>query len=127
VTEIIYMANKGDARQVELITERLDKGLVMLATLASAQKAAEVPRALAPAPAEEAPAPPPEETWGDIDAYSQADSRAKLRMSVELYATNNTAALNAVLEKAPDSAKPALRRAIAVSVAGYKRALEALD
>ena len=40
VTEIVYMANKGDARQVELITQRLDKRLEMLATLVSAEKPA---------------------------------------------------------------------------------------
>ena len=123
VAEIIYMANKGDARHVELITQRLDKRLAMLAALALAQKADEAPRVMAPpAPA---PAPPPGEAESERGA--QADSRARLRMSVELYATNNTAALNAVLEKAPELAKPALRRAIAISVAGYQRALEALD
>jgi hypothetical protein len=126
VAEIIYMANKGDARQVELITQRLDERLGMLAVLALAQKAGGEPRMLAPsAPAEEAPPPAPWEAGGEGGV--QADSRAKLRMSVELYATNDTAALNAALEKAPEVAKPALRRAIAISVAGYQRALEALD
>jgi hypothetical protein len=131
VAEIIYMANKGDARKVELITQRLDKRLAMLVVLALAQKAGEAPRVLAPAPAEEAPppapAPPPGETWGGEDVSPQADNRAKLRMVVERYANNDTAALNAVLDKVPEAAKPALRRAIAVSEAGYQKALEALD
>ncbi len=130
VAEIVYMASKGDARQVELITQRLDKRLAMLAVLALAQKAGEAPRVLAPAPAEEAPpppAPPPGEAWGGEDVSPQADSRDKLRMSVAHYAVNHPAALQAVLEKAPEVAKPALRRAIAVSVAGYQKALEALD
>ena len=133
VVEIIYMADKGDARQVELITQRLDERLVMLAVLASAQKVGEAPRALAPLPSEGAPeeapppAPPPGEAWGGRDVYSQADSRAQLRMAVARYAVNHPAALRAILEEAPESAKPALRRAIAVLVAGYKRALEALD
>jgi hypothetical protein len=118
VTEIIYMANKGDARQVELITERLDKGLVMLATLASAQKAAEAPKMMAP------PAPS-EETVGTPDVY--AGSRAKLKMTVAHYADKHQAVLRAVLEKVPEQAKPALRRAIAVLEAGYQRTLEALD
>ena len=49
------------------------------------------------------------------------------RTEVAQDAANNTAALNAVLEKAPESAKPALRRAIAVSEAGYQEVLEALE
>ncbi len=132
VAEIIYMANKGDARQVELITQRLDKRLAMLVVLALAQKAGEAPRLLAPPPTEEAPpppapVPPPGEAWGDRDGSPQAGNRAQLRNTVAHYAANHPAALRDVLEKAPESAKPALRRAIAVSVAGYERALEALD
>ena len=132
VAEIIYMANEGDAQQVELITQRLNKRLVMLAVLASAQKAGEAPKVLAPVPvpSEEAsppaPAPPPGEARRGRDVYSQADSRAQLRMTVARSAANHQVALRAALEEAPELA-PALRRAIAVSVAGYKRALEALD
>jgi hypothetical protein len=118
VTEIIYMANKGDARQVELITERLDKRLVMIATLALAQKAAEASRMMTPPTLSE-------ETVGASDVY--ASSRAKLRTAVEHYAANHQAALQAVLEKAPESAKPALLQAIAVSEADYEKVLEALD
>jgi hypothetical protein len=131
VVEIVYMASKGDARQVELITERLDKRLAMLAVLALAQKVGEAPRVLAPAPAEEAPppapAPPPGKGWGGEDFSPQTDSRAQLKVKVAHYAADHPAALRAVLEKVPESAKPALCRAIAVSVAGYKKALEALD
>jgi hypothetical protein len=133
VAEIIYMANKGDARQVELITQRLDERLVMLVGLVSAQKVGEVPRALAPvpAPAEEAPPPepalPPGKGWGGEDVSPQDGSRAQLRMAVANYAANNQAVLHAVLDKVPESTRPALWRAIAVSEAGYQRALEALD
>jgi hypothetical protein len=136
VAEIVYMANKGDVRQVELITQRLDKRLGMLAILALAQKAGSEPRMMtppvpAPAPSEEAPPPTPTPSpgkgWGGEDVYAQANSRAQLRVKVAHYAANNQAVLRAVLEKVPESAKPALRRAIAVSVAGYQRALEALD
>ncbi len=130
VAEIIYMANKGDAQQVELITQRLDKRLVMLAVLVSAREVSGAPKAALAPPAEEAPPPAPapsEEAGGNRDVYAQADDRAQLRMTVARYAVNHPAALLAVLEKSPESAKPALRRAIAVLVAGYKRALEALD
>jgi len=131
VAEIIYMANEGDARQVELITQRLDKRLVMLAVLALALKADGAPKVLAPPPTEEAPppapAPPPGEAWGDRDGSPQAGNRAQLRNTVAHYAASHPAALRAVLEKAPESVKLALLRAIAVSETGYERALEALD
>lgn len=123
VAEIIYMANKGDALQVELITQRLDERLVMLAGLASALKAGGAPKVMAP-PSAPAPA---EEAKGGKGVYAGANNRAKLRMTVAHNAANHPQALRAVLEKAPESAKPALHRAIAVSVAGYKKALEALD
>jgi hypothetical protein len=132
VAEIVYMANKGDAQQVELITRRLDKRLAMLAVLALAQKVGEAPRVLAPLPAEEAeeappPEPAPEEAWGGQDVSPQAGNRAQLRNTVAYHAANNQAVLHALLDKVPESTKPALRRAIVVSVAGYQRALEALD
>ena len=116
VVEIIYMANKGDVRQVEVITQRLDERLTMLARLASATVGG-APKALAPA----------EETVGDRDVRVRANNQAKLRTTLAYYAINHPAGLRAALDKAPESAKPALRRAIAVSVAGYERALKALD
>jgi hypothetical protein len=118
VTEIIYMANKGDAQQVELITERLDKRLVMIATLASAQKVAEESRMMAPSTLSEG-------TAGASDVY--AGSRAKLRMVVAGYAAGHPVVLRAVLEEVPESTKAALLRAIAISEADYEKALEALD
>ena len=124
VAEIVYMANKGDAGQVELITQRLDKRLGMLTALASAEKEGGEPKMMAPPAPVPAPAPPAEAEGG---RGAKANERAKLRTAVARNAANNTAALNAVLEKAPESAKPALRRAIAASEAGYQRALEALD
>jgi len=117
VVEIIYMANKGDVRQVEVITQRLDERLTMLARLASATKVGGAPKALAPS----------EETVGDRDVRVRANNQAKLRTTLAYYAVNHPAGLRAALDKAPESAKPALRRAIAVSVAGYERALKALD
>jgi len=121
VAEIVYMANKGNAQQVELITLRLDNHLVILASSASALKADGAPKALAPVPA------PSEEARGGEDVFVGANSRAKLRMAVARYAVNHPARLRRALEKAPEAVKPALRRAIAVSVAGYERTLEALD
>ncbi len=122
VTEIIYTANKGNAQQVEAITRRLDKRLAMLARLTSPIEVAEAPRMLE--------APPPmqlEEAESSREIPGDKNNRAKLRTTVANYAINHPAGLRAALKKAPESAKPALRRAIAVSVAGYERALKALD
>ncbi len=138
VAEIIYAANKGKPEQVERVTQRLNSYLVRVAVLATAQKE-EAGAILAPAPrvvptpapaAEEAPVveeAPPERTRAGKDVYVQANGRARLRMRLADYAINHPARLRAVLETAPESAKPALRRAIAASEAGYRKALEALD
>jgi len=117
VAEIIYLAEKGDVQQLELITRRLDERLVTLATLVSMGEEGEAPMLMAPAP-EEA------EKWG---GYARADDQAQLRMTLEYNAVNNTTALNAALEAVPEAVKPALLEAIAISEAGYQNALEALD
>lgn len=114
VAEIIYIANKGNTQQVEVITQRLDKHLVTLVRLTSVLKA---PQLLAPSEGAEA----------DRDVFAGGNSQAKLKATLAYYAINHPAALNAALEKSPESVKPALRRAIAVSVAGYEEALLALD
>lgn len=142
VAEIIYTANKGDVRLVEAITRRLDKRLVMLARSTSAMGAGEAPRMMQ--------APPPrqtEETESNLGSPESMesleimdsveslevpddknkDNRAKLRKTLTNNAVNHHASLRAALRKAPESAKSALRRAIAVSTAGYERALDALD
>jgi len=118
VAEIIYMVDKGNAQQIEVITQRLDKHLVMLVTLASAPKQGGLPRVLAPS----------EKATANRDALVGTDShRAKLRATLARYAINHPVALHAALEKSPESVKPALRQAIAVSIAGYEKALIALD
>ena len=150
VIEIIYLANKGDARRIEAITQRLDKRLVMLTGLASTLAVEGAPRVEVPLPAatpsEEAevlappapqvtikapvPAPvpaPAEEAGGRKDVPAEMNNRAKLRTKIAHYAANNPAALRAVLEKAPESAKPALRQAIAIAEARYQQALEAVS
>ena len=122
VAEIIYIANKGDAQQVEVVTQRLDKRLVMLARLTSAPEAAEAPRILeAPLPMQLEGAESSQEIPGD------KNNRAKLRSTLANYAINHPAGLRAALEKAPESAKPALRRAINVARTGYERTLKGWD
>lgn len=134
VLEIIYLANKGDARRIEAVTQRLDKRLAMLASFAPTQEAAEQPKVMmaptiAPTPVP-APTPSPEE--GPVlerggGARARLNKQARLRMTVEQYAANHPAALRAALDRAPESAKPALRRAIAIAEERYQKAIEALE
>ena len=90
------------------------------------------PKVLAPlpatAPSEETKSVPSEKARGDKDVFTTgANSQAKLKITLERYAINHPAALQATLEKSPESVKPALRQAIATAVAGYEKALMALD
>jgi len=120
VAEIVYMAGKGDPQRVELVVRRLDTHLAKIATLAAGRgEKRRVMLAPTPAPerAREAPGV----------ASTQADRRAKLRMVIMRYAVNHPERLRAILETAPDSAKPALRQAIRAAVKGYERALESIE
>ena len=53
--------------------------------------------------------------------------RAKLRILLGQYAVNQPEQLRALLEQAPESARPAILQAIAISVASYKKVLEELN
>jgi len=125
VEEIIYMAKKGDAHQVELITQRLDKRLAMLAVLASALEVEETTEEASMLMA--TPATPVDEAGAEKSVPAQANNRAKLRSTVAAYAARHSAKLRLILEIVPASAKAALLQAIAVSEADYEKALEALD
>lgn len=146
VAEIAYMANKGDTRQVELITRRLDEKLELLVVLIEGGEVVSIPGMLMAPPPEEAAAPPPDETavppseplppeaispeqkvWGGDDESTRAGNRAQLRDTLVSDAVSNRATLRAALTDVPELAKPALRRAIAVSEAGYEEVLEALE
>ena len=107
-----------------------------VAEKAPAVKEAPVAREALPAEraptVEKAPAvrrvPIPAERARDIQkARIVAVRRAKLRAEVTRYAANHTERLRAALKTAPESAKPALLRAIADSKSGYQRAIESLD
>ena len=120
VSEIIYVANKGDARQVELATQRLNNYLTRIVNLALARREkSEVVMAPAPAFA------PDESAERGKSINIQGNDRGKLRRMLALYAVSHPARLRAILQEAPESAKPALRQAITISVAGYEKALEA--
>ena len=133
VTEIASMADKGKPELVNQAAWRLSNCLAMVATLASVQGNGEEKVMLAPAPRSPAVETVPEEPALDVPGKSgtgghgNVNNRAKLRETVGHYAADHTAALRAVLKKAPESAKPALLKAIAISEAGYQKALRALD
>jgi len=124
VTEIVYMVDTGNTEQIEPTAQRLDSLLVTLASLPLAEEAGGRVL-LAP---EQAVAPPPkpvEET--DKGIYGQATERDKLRTLLRNYAVKHPAELQAVLEIAPESAKPTLRRLIIDSESSYQQALSALE
>lgn len=185
VAEIIKMADKGKAEQVEETTDRLDEYLVAMASLAvpgggepvagevatfeaappqvaveeaprpevaeapqvQVRKAPSVAVEEAPAavieeaptaPVEElpvvaapkAPAPPENVVIGEGGGGEEGikpDEQAELRMVLSRRAVENSMALQEVLERVPESVKPALRRAIEVASAGYEQALSNLD
>src|SRR3990172_991204 len=86
---------------------------------ASGQKSKEQPApeiALSPSRAEET----------DKEGSSKDDKRTKLKTIVESQSNSNAARLRALLQTAPESAKPALQRALDLSEAEYKKAIEAL-
>ena len=61
------------------------------------------------------------------EARFMTDRRARLRAIMVRDATKHPARLRALLKTVPDSARPALLRAIAVSEKGYEKALKSLD
>jgi hypothetical protein len=120
VAEIVYMVNKGKPEHLGPTAERLNKHLALIASLSLAESG-ERRVMLAPA-AEEAG----KEGRGKEDR-AQANGRTKLRTLLGRNSVNHLAELRAVLETAPESAKPALRQVINELAAGYEKALEALD
>lgn len=134
VEEIIKMADKGKMKHVERTAQRLNTYLVMAANLAAPEAVPEeVP---APPVAEEppekeagvvmAPAPPAVEEAPVPPGQVKVDRRAKFRQIVARRAIEHPAALREVLKKVPESARPAVLRAIAASDAEYEKILNAL-
>ena len=136
VLEIVHMADESKPEQIERAARRLDAHLTKIAVLASTQPVAggvamapdanEVPLPREALIVEEAPLLP-ERDGGGRGARVSVDRRARLRTTVISHASNHSARLRALLETVPQSARPALLRAIAVSETGYEKALESLD
>jgi len=121
VIEIARMAEEGKPELVEQTAQRLDAHLVMITSLVSPhEKGPEMlmtpPPARAPLPSEKAGGKP-----------APANEKDKLRMLLEHYAVNHPAVLHAALNKAPESAKPALLHAIEILIARYENALEVIE
>lgn len=121
VEEIIYLAEKGDSRQINETTRRLDENLAMVTVLVGdwGTKNAESP--LLSGDGQDAsfangPAPTERVSIGDSELEALLSSSA----------TSNNTALAIALETAPDSVKAALSEAIAASIAGYQQAIDTL-
>ncbi len=67
-----------------------------------------------------------QDTGGGKVASDRAE-HTKLKEEVERYAISHPAMLKSVLEKTPESSKPALQKTISVLKERYEKALEALD
>ena len=75
-----------------------------------------------------APAPAAEKASEDTEAIRPPTSQqVKLMMVVGRYAVDHPIRLQAALQTAPESVKPALLRAINISVNGYEKALENIE
>ncbi len=152
VEEIIKMADKGKMKHVERTAQRLNTCLVMAANLAVPEEGEAVaplipsPEAApspeekdvgvitAPAPpaVEEAPAPPGQVRNGRGGSEGKGkgvkvNKWVKLRQMVAQHAVEHPAALHALLDRVPESARPELLRIIMELDAEYEKTLEALN
>jgi hypothetical protein len=154
ISEIAAIANRAKPEDLDkatkLLNEHLEKVAVLAETWAGEEKANMLrvpsmapettptsPTAPEPAPTPAptpAPAAPPAQTSPSTDEEEQGDMEgsvdgelARLRMEVERNAVRHPAMLREMLETAPESAKPALRRALVITEARYQQALQAVD
>ncbi len=130
VVEIIYMADRGDARRVEEITGRLDDRLDMLVVLVSELEADDTNGAEAMLSVPDGGDMEPllvEESAGRGRGHGQPQNRAGLRVAVAGSAANNHMVLWAMLDEVPESVREALLEAIAVLEDGYEDVLQALE
>ena len=153
VAEIVVMADENRPDKVDEAAGRLESYLTEIVDLASGEQAADgmlmgpameeaaAPESeVAPPPAEEEeavpaetpatrePQPPSAVDMGEPAKWAglQSDPLGTLKATVTLNAIDHVARLRAALEEVPPSARPALRRALAISEAGYDRILESL-
>ncbi len=140
------MAERGKSAYVEEVSRHLNEQLVAMTVMATSpegrrgmlmappmttkEASQEAPQALeevkkvAPRPVPAPALPRGAEAKGGLD---KADRQAKLKKILEYRAVQHPEALREALKHAPDSVKPALLRAIALSEDGYRQALRSLD
>ncbi len=127
VAEIIHMAQKGNAPLAEVVTQRLDNQLAMIASLAVIHRQESGVLDKASQPEIELQPSAPEMETSDSRAFSTQDgNRDKLVILLQQYAISHPAALRNMLAAAPEEVRPALLRAIAVALTGYEKALSAI-
>lgn len=151
ITEITRMVDEGKPEKVEEVSKRVDVILMQVEALSSEGKGQadqkmivifsteqnlDAPGAAPPQAPRPDVTPPPFGRYSAIERRAQDepeegeikfDRRAQLKARIRHYAVNHPARLRALLKDAPDSALPALFRAIAVTESGYDRALRSLD
>lgn len=136
VTEIDYAMARGRPEQVEQVTERLMKHLGRLSDLSLAEVTpADRPSLMTPerTPDRFALETAPSSVGGiEADGGGRAvaapgNGRARLRSLVEAHRQRHPARLREALERAPESARSLLRRAITASENSYDKVLEELE
>lgn len=122
VIEIVRMAQKGNPHLIEVVTQHLDDQLIMLASLVATRhvEAGSAEKALSPA------APEADMSEGQT-SFSQGVNDDQLLNLLRQYATSNPETLRNLLSSVPEEVRPALLEAIAVTSAGYERAISAIS
>jgi hypothetical protein len=127
VAELAYIVSKGNARQVEQATQRYSDQVAAMSRLSLAARPVEE-RQVTPDDSQKEPDSPslaPREATAE--ALDGRNGRLKLRVLLGQYIVNHPAQFRELLQKAPETTRPALQKAITESVEVYKRTLEQLE
>lgn len=120
VTEIVYLAQSGNAAQIETAALRLDSYLTRIVSLVAPQTADNGVSGATGQTVFEADASPK-------DSVSAQPLDGELTQLLEYYAATHPEAIRQALETAPADVKQVLLRALAISVTGYQDALDAIE
>ena len=130
VAEIERLMERGKTELAERTLARLNGHLASISRLSRAGQSTVEPDADEEEPVEE-PVVKPEVSVQDAADTVQAEERARLQVLWGRYIVNNPDEIRAMLDAAPASVKPALRRAIVASVnsyvTSYQKALQELN
>lgn len=119
VAEIDYVISRGKHHWVEPTTERLNGHLAMMAGLRLGRGPETTPQKGQAAREQMG-------REGDV-VFVPGNGRARLRGLLGRFSVNHPTKLQSLLERAPESARPALQRAIEMSNASYGQVLKDLD